>query len=448
MATTAPDPGLDRPRLKASLRTDLLEQSLHHDWQTANLDQLRDLEARIQETARKLEPAAPDTAIGAARHQLTRSDLVSRLARRAELPVDPTRAPEPVRVRIEFLEAKLLELARQVEPRSPGEAIAAARGPAAREAASHMDLVYPDPAHHLRTARRQLKDVSQRLQELAAPTPGRRQRISQTLEMFERLEGLNAESRDLARSRSSLMWGGDLHELRLALERAPQPGELLERSAGEIYRDPRQALRALDETARRHGWETTLERFGRSPSAFGKLRGSHLPALGASPERSRALELASDLSGRAAAALVRRGRLETDLGRARSIRRLQDENTALFREYPGRHTLLAELGRRVEGLEIDEVRSLLRPGQERFIVELRRAEQDFLEPLRKVSRHFRALEAAGEPVGPAARTMTALLRNAPRHVLKRLTPPQMQTVLVAAAVARKVGKMAARTMSA
>ena len=92
MPSTAPQLPSDRPRLEERLRADLLTQSRHHEWHTGDLEELRVLEARIQASAKQLEPHAPEAAILNARRQIAFDDLARRLARRAELPEDPLSA--------------------------------------------------------------------------------------------------------------------------------------------------------------------------------------------------------------------------------------------------------------------------------------------------------------------------------------------------------------------
>ncbi len=80
------------------------------------------------------------------------------------------------------------------------------------------------------------------------------------------------------------------------------------------------------------------------------------------------------------------------------------------------------------------------------------AEQQYLGPLRQGARELRSLEAAGVALSqPAiqakAQEVARLLQQAPRHILRRLTAPQMQGVLLGAAVAKRAVKAAAKSLA-
>ncbi len=446
MSSPAQDLPGERPRLEARLGIDLLKQGYHHDWHTADLEQLRELEARIWATARRLEPGAPEAAIARARQKIAYDDLANLLAHRARLPADPVYAPEPLRIRARLDEEKILDMARDLEPMDPGKAIARAAPIAQEHIARDRGLLPGDSAPHLETAQRQLGSVSGRLRRLAAvPEPTRQQRVHKILGDLKRLDLLDEEHRRASEMRRRLVYAGNVVEIRARLDRAAGAREELEQSLGSIYRDPERARELLSESAHRIGLEDTIQRFGKAPAAFGKLRGFHVPGLGDSPQRATALELARQGQGHASSALARRERLESELEAATSWQRVQNANRELAQVYPSREALLAELGRHMEGLELHEVRPLLRPGQAKLVQGVRRAEQQFLEPLREGAEMFRSLEASGvrlrrPGLQARAKRLNALFQHAPRHILRRLTPPQLQGVLLAAAVAKRAVK--------
>ncbi len=444
-----PIPPDERPRVVERLRTALLTQRQHHELHTGSLQQLRKLEAHIQETAWQLAPDAPGAAIRAAQRELAYEDLANDLVERSRLPGSPDLALEPTRVRTQFLERKILRLARELEPADPRRAIALATPIAHRQ----LSIQYPgfgatfllEEAHH------QVADASRRLGRLAAvPEPSQQQRVHQTLMSLRRLDRLGLEYRHDSQMRNQLAFRGNVVELKAALARMPEPRNLLEESAARIYRRPDPAIRRMRENAAREGLQATIERLGENPAAFGKLRGFHVPGFGDSPKRSSALGLAQQTAARASTALTQRDRIERHLDSALTYRSRQQDNRELAGAFPSRDQLLTELSRHMEGLEIHQVRPLLQPGQAKLVQDVRRAEQRFLQPLRENARQFLSLEARGlalsQPAGQAkARTVATLFQHAPKHVLKRLTPPQMQAVLVATAVARRVAKAVSKT---
>ena len=78
------------------------------------------------------------------------------------------------------------------------------------------------------------------------------------------------------------------------------------------------------------------------------------------------------------------------------------------------------------GLELEELRPLLQPGQETLAEDVRQAELQFLAPLRETSGRFMKLEASGvkalahSDVHAKAQRIAALFHYAPRHILMRL----------------------------
>ena len=84
---------------------------------------------------------------------------------------------------------------------------------------------------------------------------------------------------------------------------------------------------------------------------------------------------------------------------------------------------------------------------------MRRAEADFLGPIREASQRFLSLDPTGvaahsQPAVQAkAQKVAALFQYAPQHILKRLTPPQMQATLVAVAIARRAVKAVTRSVA-
>ncbi len=443
-----PVPPGERPRVVERLRTALLTQRQHLERHTGSLEELRRLDTLIQKTAWQLRPDEPGTVIRAAQQELAYDDLAQALFDRSALPVDPDLTLEPTRIRTQFLESKILDLARELEPADPRRAISLATPIAHRQ----LPIQYPgfgatfllEEAHH------QVADASRRLGRLAAfPEPSPQQRVHQTLMSLRRLDRLGLEHRHDSQVRSQLAFRGNVADLKATLAGMPEPRNLLETSAARVYRNPDPAIRSMRENTGREGLQATIERFGENPAAFGKLRGFHVPGFGDSPRRTSALGLAQQSAGRTSTAHTQRDRIERHLDSAVTYQRRQNENRQLASAYPSRDQLLTELGRHMEGLEIHQVRPLLQPGQAKIVQDVRRAEQTFLEPLRKGARNLLAFEAKGvalsQPAVQAkAQAVAVLFQHAPKHILKRLTPPQMQGALLAAAVARRVVKTATR----
>ncbi len=426
------------------LGRDLASQSVHDAWST-DLEHLQALEVRIQDTARQLEPAAPEAAVLAARQRLAYHDLAGHLIRRAELPADATYAAEAVRVQTRWQDTRILDLARQLEPRDPRLAIDLAL-PRAREHIQRNQTLHADkpvPGHQ--ATRERLAETARQMKRLATfPQPTRQQRVHQVLGDLRRLEQLDRQHRDASEVRRHLASRGNVIELEARLQRIPIPRDLLEESVAEIYRDPDRAIRGMRERTRSHGLQGTIERFDKNPAAFGRLRGFHVPGIGDSPERSKALDLVWHSSGYANNALGRRDRMETELEAAVSHQRLQNESRELIRAYPSREKLLTELGRHMKGLEIHELRPLLRTGQARLVQDVRKAELTFLEPLRKAKDRFRALDVGRGQAVAHAQKIAGLFRGAPNHILRRLTPPQLQAVIVATTIAKRAAKVVTR----
>ncbi|MCP3960772.1 MAG: hypothetical protein GY719_23250 [bacterium] len=440
----------DRSELEAQLRTDLLEQSYLHEWHTGNLEQLQALETRIQRTAERLRPDSPEAAILAARSDLTLNELGERLLRRAQLPLELTDSPEPVRVRERHLERRILDLARELEPPDPRAAIDSAMPIARRQLSARKDF-FTAPTPELDQIERRLPEIARRLATRATgPRPTQLQRFGQDLAAVRRLDQLDAEGRRLVGLRQHMAFGGNVYELQARLEKIPEVRAELYESIHRIYRDPGSAIEAFEASIRRQGRRATIERFGEGPAAFGELRGRRLPWLGNTPQRKRALDLAWHNSGLASTALDRRESILGELEGARRLQRLQARNRELQAAYPSRERLLADLGRHMEGLGLDEVRPLLQPGRRKMVEELRDAEQRFLEPLRAAAGKFAGLDAralAKSAVRAEAQRVAALFQYAPGHILRRLTPPQMQGALAAVAVARRLVESAGRSVA-
>ncbi len=449
MSPPHPEFPTDRARRKQRLAVALHSQGLHHEWHTQSLEQLQEVEADIWATARKLAPDAPQAAIETARQHLGYGDLANHLVHRAKLPPDPDFAPEPLRIRSRYLENRILDLARELEPSDPRLAIDHALALAREHIDNDLSLV-DDPDPTLRTARESLPEASRRMQRFATyPRPTQEQRVHQVLSDLRRLDLAHLQFRRASEERHHLAFGGNVTELRAALERIGDPRELLEESVAQIYRDPEAAIAAMRGNTRQQGLQATIERFGENPALFGKLQGVHFPALGNSPARSRALRLAWYDHGFAKAALPRRENMENELEAALSLKDRQWEARQLTRAFPSRDELLTELGRHMEGLELHEVRPLLQPGQAKLVQDLRRDEQQFLEPLREASRRFKAFHTGPRTARAAAeaKKIAGLFHAAPEHILSRLNPPQMQAVLVAAAIARRVAKQVVKVAS-
>ncbi len=416
----------------------------------ANLEELRDLHARIRSTASELRPDSPDAAIRAAQRELKLDDLAIRLSRRAQLPAETAYAAEGVRVQARWQETRILDLARQLEPQDPRLAIDLAQRSVLEKSVGQGEVALRPPGPALEAFSRRLSETTRQMKRLTTfPQPTPQGRVHRILRDLRRLDDLDLEYRNASESRRHLVYRGSVTEIRSTLERVPVPREELEKSVAEIYRNPDSALEAIRKSVPHQGLDATIDRFKKDPAAFGKLRGIHVPGLGNSPQRARALDLVWHSSGYASTALARRERLESELVTAVSYQRLQNENREVVASYPGREKLLVELGRHMEGLELHEVRPLLQPGQAKLVQDVRRAEQYFLEPLREGAGKLLSLEARGvaltqSAVQAKAQEVAALFRYAPRYILKRLTPPQVQGALLAVAVVKRAVKAVTR----
>ncbi len=430
----------ERLHLLERLARDLASQSEHDIWR-ADLGHLRALEARIQDTARRLEPNQPEVAILAARQRLGYYDLAEHLVRRAQFPAEVTAAAEPVRVRCRWQETRILDLARKLEPTNPRQAIELALPLADKLIESSRARRARQPVPTVE-ATRQIARQMKRLLTFRQPSP--HQRVHRILGDLRRLNLLDIQHRSVSELRRELAFCGNVVELKAGLKRIPVARDLLEESVPTIYRDQESVIRGMRENTSRRGLQDTIERFAEDPVVFGKLRGVHVPGIGNSPQRSRALDLLWHTAGDAKTAFARRERLESDLVTAVCHQRLLNENRELSRAYPSREQLLTELGRHMKDLEIHEVRPLLWPGQARLVQDLRNAEHTFLEPLRKAGGRFGAFDAIGGRQSAQANKIAALFRAAPQHILKRLTSPQMHAVMVATAIVKRATKVVAR----
>ncbi len=437
----------DRPELEERLRTDLKGQD--HAWRTGNVEQFRELEARIQATANQVEPDDPQAAIFAARREVAYEDLGKLLGRRAEVPSDT--ASEALRIRSQYLDNKILDLARKLDPRDARRAIAHATPIARGYLVYQMDEVYPDPVHHMEVARPLIKDVSHRLGTMAAgPEPTQQQRVHETLIELSHLDCLHAESRKLAESRAALPHGGNIYELKRSLNALPDPRKELNSSAEGIFRHPARARRRLEASYRDNGEQVTLERFAQDPAVFGRLRGQRIPLVGNTRPRREALKTTEN----AQAAFQVRKKIAGSFNSAVELKVAQTENRDRIEALPDRESLLGDLGRHMEGLEMHEVQPLLQEGQGKLVEDVRRAEQRFLEPLRDASRRLGTLDA-GKSVLPMPRAglsevgkASALLEGAPRHIIGRLSQPQMRSLWMATSMVRSAAMRLSRVASA
>ncbi len=442
MPAPAPD---RRDRLLQRLGSDLLTQSYHHEWHTGNQEQLQDLEKRIQATAKQLQPEVPQAAIRAARRKLAYDDLANQLVRRADLPADPAYAPEPLRIKTEHLERKILDLARKLDPSDARKAIAHATPIAHEYLARQMHSVHNNPAHHLEPARRLLDQISLRLSAFAtAPEPPQHQRVHQTLMALRRQGRLHAESRTLAQSRGGLLCRGNAHELRARFEKLPDPRRELDPFLERVFRHPERARRRLGASYHQTGDAATFERLADNPAVFGRLRGRQIHLYGNTPSRTKALNTAEKQAKAAAKLCHQRDKLDDALESVSIFRDLHAQNRELIQAFPDRESLLTDLGRHMEGLEMHEVQPLLQKDQAKLVQEVRHAEQHFLEPLRNVTRRLGTLDPGQARINPEIRKAAALFQEAPRHILRRLTQPQKSLLLMATSMARSVAKKASK----
>ncbi len=436
----------ERLLLEFRLSRDLSAQSDFNPLR-ADLGHLQQLEARIQETAKRLEPDAPANAILATRRKHALRDLARHLVRRSNLPAAVTNAAEHVRVRSRWQETRILELARQLNPENPRLAIdlALPHANVLIKLEHDQSLRQRNPSPNPEAIQKGLAETARQMKRRATfPQATRQQRVHQVLGDLRRLDLLQDQARHLAETRRHLLSRGSVVELEAMLQRVPVARDHLEESATLIYCDPDRAIEGMREQTRNHGLRNTVEHFRKDPAFFGRLRGVHTSGLGDSPGRRKVLDRVSKSAAKASSAIARRDLVENELEAARSCRQLQNENRELARAYPSREKLLTDLGRHMEGLEIHEVRPLLRPGQARLVQDLRKAELTYLNPLREAGRRFRSLEPGGIQHIAHIQKIAGLFQGAPRHILRRLTPPQIQTALVATAIAKRVVKAVAQ----
>ncbi len=451
MSSSSPERPDSRSRLEQRLRTDLAEQNGLRD-SYATLEELEELGVRIQATAERLEPHAPESAIRAMRRKLAYDDLGKKLAYRVQLPRQFGLMLQVKRIRLKHLERRILDLARSLEPEVPWKAIDRAE----RIAREHLldrhrfRRRYSDPTEDLDRALSRLPGVSRHLRArlIHHPEPTAQQRVQQLLEEIRRLDLLSFRHRHASQARRNLAFRGDVRELKAALSRVPAANDLLKEWFAEIYRNPARASLAMSVKSPTRSLNATIERFAEDPTAFGKLRGIRLPVLGDSSARSRALELVSQSRSRASGALARREYMESELEAAESFQHQQTKTFELRGASPSRDALLAELGRHMEVLEVDDFRPPLQPGQLKLLEELRRSEQQFLEPLRKASRRFMALHAGGGPPFVAeAGELADLYKGAPPHIVRRLSPPQVHVAKLAGAIVWELAKRVVKVAS-
>lgn len=418
--------------LETELRKALRMQEVLHGRSPASLEDLRQAEARVQATAEELAPSAPEAAIETARREMRLEDLGFRLAVRAKGPEDPLLVPDPVSTSMQFLEKEIVSLAHELSPDDPMQAIDRASLLAERQLESQVRS-------------EKLSRITGRLRRRAVgrpPTP--HMQVRRDMLDLGRFDRLQAKARDLADSRAALLHSGDVRQIKSSLEAVPDPRSALERSLERIFREAARAREQLEASYRLNGELATLNELARAPETFGEIRGFEVPVFGDTPERSAALEVASQQAEAALEFHHHRADLNEALETARSLQRLQSENRMLVLAFPQREELLSDLGRHMSGLELHEVRSLLQPGQARIVYDVRRAERTFLEPIRGATETLLEIERQGVPHSPVVRAMAqrtaTLFQQAPQHILKRLTPPQMRGALVAASIVHKAAR--------
>ena len=438
----APEP-VEVDRLEKQLDEALIKRDYYHQ-EVVDPAAVVELEKQITEAAARLRPSAPEEAIREAGRRVAFDRIGARLVERARFPRDPNYSEEAVRIRVRYLESEIRKLARTANSQRPQLAIQSAaedlivrsegRSPRRFDGRTRPEL----PSE----IRRNLAGVSSRLSiQVRSPQPTQLQRVTRIAADLGRLDQLREEARIIAQGRSEGLFGGDVYELENALRSVRSAREVLQGNAENIYRRPEAALEAMERfLAARGEWETA-DALEARPESFGELRGHKTLGLKENQERARARLFAQSTAQVLGGEAEKRSHFETALSFARSDSERLANNRRIAQALPKRETLLTELGREMEGLELSDLKPVLSVQQFEIVQQLRATEQVYLEPLRQ------AAKIAAAPSAPeakaVARAVAPIFQRVPRHILRRLTPPQLQIGLAALSMSRRAVKAVA-----
>lgn len=403
-------------------RQAILEGNVATEWQVAAVGELRELDQKIEATARELRPDFPGAALRQSHWRLDAQKLGKLMARRSAWVVEPGFASEAERTHVRRLERRILDLARRLNPEKPQTAISLGAGLGQRSATQEWSAQRRD----------RLLQVTGRLRRLLrVPEPSQLARITSVLADLKRLEQLEHESVFWARRRSQLAHRGNVIEIKRSIERIEDPRKMLETGFERVYRNPSAARRLLGASWREDGTYATILRFQHHPRSFGKLLGQD------------ARQAVDEIAHSAFDADWKRSELEESLESTRQYQGLQNANRDVVRALGSRETLLSELGRHMEGLELHEVHPVMLHGQARMIQDVRRAEHTFLKPLREASQRL-----GQSPLKlREAEKIAALFKVAPQHIVQRLAAPQIQVVMVAVSMVRTAARTVTKSMA-
>ena len=272
----------------------------------------------------------------------------------------------------------------------------------------------------------------------------------------ERWDQIATEDREVTTARYQLTAHGSIPDLEQRIGRLGGQGEA-EAGLRSIFRDPAAARAALEQSYGDVGRDLTYKRLAEHPEEFGKLRGQSI--FGAVTEaREQSLNTAYN-SGRLALGHRRRQeKLQAELEQAkvyhrrqtqlreeregltpasfdaeakvrfggyRPVERLQAQRTA------DRERLVADVGREARGLKLSQLKAHLTPEQYRLLEGIRRDEREHLQPLRMAIGKLKRAQTTGAQGLRLAKKVAGFYGLAPRHIVMRLLPREVQTAVAA-----------------
>ena len=252
--------------------------------------------------------------------------------------------------------------------------------------------------------------------------------LQQALAELDRWDGLISRSHDLAAERERLPQAGSIPDLMARKRSLAKERQALDTRLSKIYRHPRTARTALQRTR----GDQVARALRENPARFGDLRGRQV--LG-TPTRQRheALLAADKLADRLADLNARQEQTRSALASAQRLRRrAQQLDRELGSLGSDRDEILANLGRIAGPFKIEELEDKLSPRHLSIVRELRHAEKAYLSPLKA---HLAATRRQQTHTRAARRLVERLVRQAPLHILRRLTPPELRLLLTAYRIA-------------
>ena len=123
------------------------------------------------------------------------------------------------------------------------------------------------------------------------------------------------------------------------------------------------------------------------------------------------------------------------------MERLQAERTA------DRERLVADVGREARGLRLSQLKAHLTPDQYRLLEGIRRDEREHLQPLRTAIKKLDRARATGARGLRLAKKVAGFYGLAPRHIVMRLLPREVQTAVAAVKLVRSLARSMNRGLS-